>query len=652
MALLRNETSSPALIPDSDPSNGFLYLPPTFLDALIPGYSVLAEAVHKFAGIDISFYVSLCAFVFVLHAAWNFTVAPLRDTLIKKFSSTVVIDEYDEIFDFVLSWIRAHKLMQDLLSLRAESQGRSYDYNDDHDNMMGRDLSDGTIFNFNDWAARAPPKYEPHLSSGFFYHKGRFFRIIRDQEKVQDGHFSVMRDREKLLITVLWRSTRPIKALIEEAREFYLGKRTSHTRIYRPVAKEERSHNNEWHIVAVRPSRPIATVVLDDLPKAEILIDLNEFLHPKTARWYSNRGIPYRRGYLFHGPPGTGKSSMSFSLAGLFGLNIYCLSLSEITLTEESLIVLFNTLPRRCIVLLEDIDSAGISRPKPASKEGKGERSTERKKKKKQTKQDTSEDDVMVPGLPKKLTNAISISGLLNAIDGVASQEGRILIMTTNYPEKLDEALVRPGRVDMKIKFDLASTQQIKELFLRMYSADSVEHARQATKISQVMPHMDMRSLMEANGDLAPGSDEQAKTNRADDGTTPAEKDSITNSPNASAPLTIDADLEKLANQFSDVLPGGTFSPAEVQGYLLTRKKGPKKAVADIVAWRDEQIARKTMKALEKKQTPDTKDKSEAQSTATTSVKQTEPPADSEEDFVRSKSESSSDDSVSDGDGS
>ena len=157
---------------------------------------------------------------------------------------------------------------------------------------------------------------------------------------------------------------------------------------------------------------------------------------------------------------------------------------------------------------------------------------------------------------------------------------------------------------------------------------------------------------MEANGDLAPGSDEQAKTNRADDGTTPAEKDSITNSPNASAPLTIDADLEKLANQFSDVLPGGTFSPAEVQGYLLTRKKGPKKAVADIVAWRDEQIARKTMKALEKKQTPDTKDKSEAQSTATTSVKQTEPPADSEEDFVRSKSESSSDDSVSDGDGS
>ena len=86
---------------------------------------------------------------------------------------------------------------------------------------------------------------------------------------------------------------------------------------------------------------------------------------------YSNRGIPYRRGYLFHGGPGVGKTSLSFALAGLFGLEIYCLSLSEITLTEEDLIMLFTALPQRCIVLLEDIDCAGVSRPEPAGKDKK-----------------------------------------------------------------------------------------------------------------------------------------------------------------------------------------------------------------------------------------------------------------------------------------
>lgn len=604
MALPLNDTASTVLpSPETamDSSSGLLYLPPTFLDALIPGYSVLANALLKSTGIDISFYVSLCAFIFLLHTAWNFTAVPLRDTLLRYVTSAVYIDEYDDMYDHVLNWVRAHRLMQDLRSLRVQSQGRYYDYDDDESDMA-HDLADGVIFNFNDWAARAAPKYDPHSSSGFFYHKGFFYRIVRDREKVQDD-WGPVREREKLIVCVLWRSTLPIKALIEETREFYLQKRTSHTRIYRPVSREERSQNNEWHIVAVRPSRPMSTVVLDDEPKAEILLDLNEFLHPKTARWYANRGIPYRRGYLFHGPPGTGKSSMSFSLAGLFGLNIYCLSLSEVTLTEESLIVLFNTLPKRCIVLLEDIDSAGISRPKPPSKKSKKSKKSKSKKNKKKTtpkkEDDTASEEVLVPGATKKLTNAISISGLLNAIDGVASQEGRILIMTTNYPDKLDDALVRPGRVDMKVRFDLASRQQIKELFLRMYSADSTTSGRQATRISEVMPHMDLTSLMNANGDV---DDDQkprpSSSNGGDSGY--AEKESASVSPPRSvSEYTFDANLEELADRFADTLPGGTFSPAEVQGYLLTRKKGPKRAVAEIAAWRDEQLAKKTAKALD-----------------------------------------------------
>ena len=108
-----------------------------------------------------------------------------------------------------------------------------------------------------------------------------------------------------------------------------------------------------WHQVANRPVRDIRTVVLDEKQKLQVLADINEYLHPETPRWYANRGIPLRRGYLFHGPPGTGKTSLSFALAGIFGLDIHVISLLEPSLTEEDLSALFGSLPRRCIVLLE-----------------------------------------------------------------------------------------------------------------------------------------------------------------------------------------------------------------------------------------------------------------------------------------------------------
>jgi len=163
------------------------------------------------------------------------------------------------------------------------------------------------------------------------------------------------------------------------------------------------------------------TVVLDAKQKLQLLADINEYLHPATPRWYANRGIPLRRGYLFHGPPGSGKTSLSFALAGVFGLDIYVVSLLEPSLTEEDLCVLFNTLPRRCVVLLEDIDTAGLSRP-----------ADEIAGSKQPTKGDAnSPNEWKVVDLARALKTegkgneekkGISLSGLLNAIDGVASQ--------------------------------------------------------------------------------------------------------------------------------------------------------------------------------------------------------------------------------------
>lgn len=139
----------------------------------------------------------------------------------------------------------------------------------------------------------------------------------------------------------------------------HLGKKTT---VRRPADPTFRRFHEKWQLVARRYSRPISTVVLDDEQKIKVLSDMNEYLHPATPRWYATRGIPLRRGYLFYGPPGTGKTSLSFALAGVFGLDIFVISLVDPSLTEEDLQALFTALPPRCVVLLEDIDSAGLTR--------------------------------------------------------------------------------------------------------------------------------------------------------------------------------------------------------------------------------------------------------------------------------------------------
>jgi chaperone BCS1 len=226
------------------------------------------------------------------------------------------------------------------------------------------------------------------------------------------------------------------------------------THIYRSSAA--RWGELRWKSQAVRPARPIGTVSLDETQKTQIVADINEYLHSETARWYAARGIPHRRGYLFHGPPGTGKTSLSFALAGIFGLSIYCASLSERELKESDLALLFSYLPRRCIVLLEDIDSAGIRRDDTSgdsdlAKDADSDLddAVEQKKKQKSLRgqlarvvvdriENTiggSTDSVIeaLAGITPSavgqgVKSSISLAGLLNIIDGAASHEVGFLL--------------------------------------------------------------------------------------------------------------------------------------------------------------------------------------------------------------------------------
>lgn len=427
--------------------------------------------------------------------------------------------------------------------------------------------------------------------------------LSRRKDTVLSGGWRALKDQEEIRIYCYGRSISPLKKLLQEAKVLYYHDTHQKTTIYRPRTKESRGFSL-WTEVSSRPKRDMSTVVLSKQEKDAILADINEYLHPSTPRWYASRGIPLRRGYLFHGPPGTGKTSFSFALAGVFGLDIYVISLQDPNMSEEDLAALFTKLPRRCIVLLEDIDSAGLKRDDvddvteerkevqvngftPDESEKVGEKKKSKKSKKTEESSDSDSDSSSSDSDRKRrrkkrsknntrkrrkdgkadATESISLSGLLNAIDGVASHEGRVLIMTTNKPESLDAALVRPGRVDRQVAFENATSKQAEELLRRMYET----HDRKR----RVLPATTVTENTNANEAKA----EDTKTLVGEE------------------KLVDDDELNDIAVKFGEMVPEGEFSPAEIQGFLLKRKKSPRRALREAKEWIEGTLKQKQSKS-------------------------------------------------------
>lgn len=202
------------------------------------------------------------------------------------------------------------------------------------------------------------------------------------------------------------------------------------------------ARNDCWIPTSWQPKRPLPSLILADGILEDLLADLRDFY--RSASWYTQRGVPYRRGYLLHGPPGTGKTTLVLALAGELKVSVAVLSLSSRLMSDEALRALVDSLPLATILLIEDVDCVF-----------KGKR---------ETTQDTG----------------VTLSGLLNALDGVSSREGRVLFLTTNHLGRLDPALIRPGRVDRKIELAYATPDQARRLFIWFFRDSGLNHAELA----------------------------------------------------------------------------------------------------------------------------------------------------------------------------
>lgn len=188
--------------------------------------------------------------------------------------------------------------------------------------------------------------------------------------------------------------------------------------------------NSYWYDNDADPYQPRSkeSIISKTNIVQDIIDDIQQF--EENEDWYLDKGIPYHRGYMLYGPPGNGKSSIIFTVASELKKNLALTSLSHIA--ESSLRQLFATLPKDTILVIEDIDTYNITR----------ERSNEIT---------INSKAVAFPiNSQKEEFQSMSLSSLLNSLDGIGTKHGLIVFMTTNHIDKLDAALVRPGRIDRK----------------------------------------------------------------------------------------------------------------------------------------------------------------------------------------------------------
>ncbi|KAM0823802.1 hypothetical protein ACQ4PT_070629 [Festuca glaucescens] len=204
------------------------------------------------------------------------------------------------------------------------------------------------------------------------------------------------------------------------------------------------NEGESWFAIDLHHPSTFTTLAMDRKLKQSVMDDLERFV--KRKEYYKKIGKAWKRGYLLYGPPGTGKSSMIAAMANYLKFDVYDLELTEVN-WNSTLRRLLIGMTNRSILVIEDIDCTVELQQRDEGQEG--------------TKSNPSEDKV-------------TLSGLLNFVDGLWSTSGeeRIIIFTTNYKERLDPALLRPGRMDMHIHMGYCCPESFRILASNYHSID------------------------------------------------------------------------------------------------------------------------------------------------------------------------------------
>jgi len=195
-----------------------------------------------------------------------------------------------------------------------------------------------------------------------------------------------------------------------------------------------------WGSPVRKRKRSLDTIFVNGDAK-QAIIDKIEWFFANEA-WYEQRGIPYKLVMLFHGLPGTGKTRLIYGLASYFNQSLGTVK------SVAGLDGLLRDAPDRSFIAIEDIDMLTEARA-----------------------ESPDDDEAPAPATPQQTSydGSSSLQILINALDGIATPHGMVVFITTNHREKLDEALVRKGRIDIDLEIGPIDRETAGRMFAAFY---------------------------------------------------------------------------------------------------------------------------------------------------------------------------------------
>jgi chaperone BCS1 len=293
----------------------------------------------------------------------------------------------------------------------------------------------------------------PAPGQHWFWHAGRPFWVSFQRSEESKGWNP--RRAESLTFRTVGRDQKFLSRLVAEV---VICHKTRVARTSRLYAYDEGC----WAQIESYTPRLLESVILRPGEKEYLVRDVSKFTASRER--YRRLGIPYHRGYLLYGPPGTGKTSLVSALAAEFGMSVYVVNLTEFN--DRTLKRAVTEVPEQSAILFEDIDCMKTGQHRDGLVEATGR----------------PENRNGAGRNPASEQSGVTLSGLLNVLDGVHAPENVLFFMTSNRIEALDAALLRPGRIDVRLLLGFADRSQKVELYRRFFpgatEADAHEFIR------------------------------------------------------------------------------------------------------------------------------------------------------------------------------
>lgn len=252
----------------------------------------------------------------------------------------------------------------------------------------------------------------------FFFHNKKLFWI----EKTRLESSGSENQKEEITLHTIGRSHKHLKNFVKTVEP---EPRQDTIRIYS-------YDKSDWAYYGEIQKRPLDTVALNNKDKTFITDSIDHFIN--NREWYLNNGLPHKIAMLLDGKPGSGKTSLVKAIASHYNFSIYIINLS--VMSDEKLSHAMSSVPSNSIILMEDFDACSATKNRTQ----------------------VQESNSMEFGM-----EMLTLSGILNSLDGVVPLDRCVVAMTTNHKELIDEAIYRNGRVDLSVSINELTPSLIRE---------------------------------------------------------------------------------------------------------------------------------------------------------------------------------------------